>query len=148
MHGRSVRMLPAAVSIGPRRRRSRSVATHLNTWMHASSVSACSQNSGDVGSSRKPTPRTPAAAVQSARTFRVISGPRPSASAWAWARSSDTRPFQRSAANPTAEYISRAQIARLQRRLVHRGKRRVTVACIVTHLISCDVGTFGTVRGV
>ena len=32
---------------------------------------------------------------------RVISGLRPSASAWAWARSSDTCPFQRSAANPT-----------------------------------------------
>ena len=137
--------MSAAVSIGPHRRRDGSIVTHPNSWMHDSPISACSDNSGDVACSRK---RSPAAAVQSTRTFHVTSGPRPQASAWAWAGCSDSCPFQRSAAIPTAQYISRAQAARLQQRLAHSGKRSATFACLATHLISCDMGTLGTARSV
>jgi hypothetical protein len=134
----------AAVPVGPHRRcGGTSVATHPNVWMlqwmHESPVSARSDSSGDVASNRK---RSPAAAVPCARTcaqwyvshnHRIACG-----------RRSDTRPFQSSSANPTAEYISRAQTTRLQQRLAHSGKRSVTVACLVTLLISCDMGIFGT----
>ena len=130
----------AAVPVGPHRRcGGTSVATHPNVWMHESPVSARSDSSGDVASNRK---RSPAAAVPCARTcaqwyvshnHRIACG-----------RRSDTRPLQSSSANPTAEYISRAQTTRLQQRLAHSGKRSVTVACLVTLLISCDMGIFGT----
>ena len=135
----------AAVSVGPHRRCGGSVATHPNVWMHESPVSARSDSSGDVASNRK---RSPAAAVPCARNIPCAQWFVSHNHRIAYGRRSDTRPSQSSAANPTAEYISRAQTTRLQQRLAHSGKRSVTVACLVTLLISCDMGIFGTVRGV
>ena len=136
----------AAVPVGPHRRSGGSVATHPNVWMHESPVSARLDSSGDVasnppeavtGSSGAVRTNIPCAQWFVSHNHRIACG-----------RRSDTRPFQSSSANPTAEYISRAQTTRLQQRLAQIGKRSVTVAYLVTLLISCDMGIFGTVRGV